>query len=344
MSFKHVKVLMLGNFSFSKDVQPRLAEKYTLMVSDEPNRAAFLDACKAGKYDGTQVLIKTFAGGLRVAAPKGADAEWLDALPKSVKLIVNVAAGYDDCNVDEMTKRGIWLTKTEVSTGTADIAMFLLLATFRNTNAGQKHIREGGFREYMQIPNDLGNDPKNKTLGILGFGSIGKDVTKKAQAFGMNVIYYKRTRLPAQEEQELNIRHVSFDELISTSHCISVHVPLSAESRHLIGPKQFEMMRDNVRIVNTARGAVIDETALIEAIKSGKVFAAGLDVFEFEPKIPDFLRNHPRVTAVPHIGGASIETLEEYEGQAADNCEAFITRGVALTPVNNPSPSNTSKV
>ncbi|TPX30409.1 hypothetical protein SmJEL517_g06027 [Synchytrium microbalum] len=334
MAFKHIKILILGHLSFSTHIESRLASTYTLLVADEPTRADFLESCRSGKYDRVKVIIKTLYGGVRVTDSEGVDAEWLDAVGRDVELVVSVSAGYEDCDVDEMTRRGILLTKAEVSTATADITMFLLLATFRNTHTAQKIIREGTFKESFRMPKDLGNDPKGKTLGILGYGCIGKDVTKKAQAFGMNVIYYKRTRLPAHKEKELGIHYVSFDELISTSHCISVHVPLSAESRHMIGDREFEMMRDGVRIVNTARGAIINESALMNALKTGKVFAAGLDVFEHEPHVPDFLRNHPRVTAICHIGGASVETLEEYESQAMDNVDSFVTRGVALTPVN----------
>ncbi|TPX44504.1 hypothetical protein SeMB42_g04307 [Synchytrium endobioticum] len=338
MSRTSTKVLMLSNFVYSKKAQPRLAETCDLIVADEDDRDQFMASCKAGKYDGALVMIKTYSGSARVAGPKGADPEWLDALPKSIRCIVQVSAGYDDCDVPEMTKRGIWLCNSTIATGTADICMFLILAVFRNTFAGQRQVIAGGFREHMTFE-EFGNDPRGHTLGILGFGHIGRDVATRARAFGMKIIYNKRTRLSVEEEEKLHITYATFEELIQTSDCISVHIPLSKESRHLLSQREFDLMKPRVRIVNTARGAVIDEEALMAALKSGKVFAAGLDVFEYEPHIPEFLRNHPRVTALPHIGGGSWETLEECEMQAADNCDAFVKTSKPLTPVNQPNPA-----
>ena len=152
----------------------------------------------------------------------------------------------------------------------------------------------------------LGHDPKNKTLGILGMGGIGSAVAHRAKAFGMKIQYHNRRQLPASEEN--GAKYVSFEELLKTSDVLSLNLALNPSTKHIIGKEQFNAMKDGVVIVNTARGALIDEAALVDALKSGKVWTVGLDVFEEEPKIHPGLLECENAVLLPHVGTATFET------------------------------------
>ncbi|KAJ6171102.1 Phosphoglycerate dehydrogenase [Penicillium chermesinum] len=181
--------------------------------------------------------------------------------------------------------------------------MFLILGALRNFNTGMHALREGKWRG--QPPATLGHDPEGKVLGILGMGGIGRNLKKKAEAFGMKVIYHNRRKL--SEELSGGAEYVTFDELLASSDVLSLNLPLNKHTYHIIGAAEFAKMKDGVVVVNTARGAVMDEAALVEALDSGKVFSAGLDVFEEEPKVhPGLLRNQ-NVMLVPHMGTWTIE-------------------------------------
>lgn len=211
---------------------------------------------------------------------------------------------------------------TAVDDATADVNMFLILGALRNFNAGMHALREGKWRGNPAPP--LGHDPQGKVLGILGMGGIGRNLKKKAEAFGMKVIYHNRREL--SDEISAGAQYVSFDELLSTSDVVSLNLPLNVSdfrvqkerkkkkevctntndlkknTRHIIGKAEFAKMKDGVVVVNTARGAVMDEAALVDALDSGKVFSAGLDVFEQEPQIHPGLLSNQNVILVPHMG------------------------------------------
>jgi lactate dehydrogenase-like 2-hydroxyacid dehydrogenase len=177
----------------------------------------------------------------------------------------------------------------------------------------------------------LGHDPKKKTLGILGMGGIGQAVVARAKPFGMSIQYHNRNRLPADQEQ--GAKYVSFEELLRTSDVISLNLALNANTRHIISKPQFEMMKSGVVIVNTARGPIIDEAALVDALNSGKVGAAGLDVFEEEPKIHPGLLENPNAVLLPHIGTATWETQKDMELLVLDNLKSAIEGKGLITPV-----------
>ena len=207
---------------------------------------------------------------------------------------------------------------TAVDDATADVNMFLILGALRNFNTGMNALREGKWRGQPAPP--LGHDPQGKVLGILGMGGIGRNLKKKAEAFGMKVIYHNRRKL--SDEMSAGAQYVSFDELLSTSDVVSLNLPLNVSdshfqrkmnyvliliclkknTRHIIGKAEFNKMKDGVVVVNTARGAVMDEAALVDALDSGKVFSAGLDVFEEEPRIHPGLLSNQNVMLVPHMG------------------------------------------
>ncbi|KAJ6145624.1 NAD-dependent D-isomer specific 2-hydroxyacid dehydrogenase [Penicillium chermesinum] len=210
---------------------------------------------------------------------------------------------------------------------TADVGIFLMLGALRQAYVPLTALREGKW--LGNTP--LGNDPKGKVLGILGMGGIGREMATRAKAFGMTIIYHNRSRLSADLENGAN--YVSFDELLAQSDVLSLNLALNASTRHIIGAPELAKLKDGVVIVNTARGAIIDEKALVSAIDSGKVRSAGLDVFENEPAIEPGLVNNPRVFLLPHIGTMTYETQKEMEILVLDNLRSAIEKGTLITQV-----------
>lgn len=180
--------------------------------------------------------------------------------------------------------------------------MFLLLGALRRVHIPYTAVRAGKWRGDTQV----GHDPENKLLGILGMGGIGREVAKRAKSFGLNVQYHNRSRLAPELEQGAD--YVSFNHLIQTSDILSLNCSLTKETVGIIGKDEFNRMKDGIIVINTARGKLIDEAALVEALESGKVYSAGLDVFENEPEINERLLNNPNVVLLPHIGTATEET------------------------------------
>ena len=181
--------------------------------------------------------------------------------------------------------------------------MFLLLGALRHIHTPYTAIRAGQWRGGMK----LGHDAEGKTLGILGMGGIGNTLAKRAKAFDLKIQYHNRQPLP-DEENTTNATFVSLEDLLQTSDILSVHLPLSNSTRHFLGEKQFDMMKDGIIIINTARGPIIDEEVLVKKLESGKVYAAGLDVYEQEPEVHEGLIKSDKVVILPHVGTATVET------------------------------------
>lgn len=242
--------------------------------------------------------------------------ELVQYLPSSLKFICHNGAGYDNIDVKTCTSRGIQISSTPIAVNdaTADIAMLLLLGALRRVHIPFTAIRKGEWRGKSF---GLGHDPKNKVLGILGMGGIGRAVAQRAKAFGMKIQYHNRN--PLSSDLAGDAKYVSFDELMKTSDVLSLNLVLNASTRHIISTPQFDMMKDGVVVVNTARGPIIDEAALVKSLKDGKVFSAGLDVFEEEPKIHPELINNDRVVLLPHIGTATWETQRDMELLVLEN-------------------------
>jgi lactate dehydrogenase-like 2-hydroxyacid dehydrogenase len=217
------------------------------------------------------------------------------------------------------------------------VAIFLLLGALRRITIPLTNIRAGAWRG----PNfTLGHDPKGKVLGILGMGGIGTAVATRARAFGMHIQYHNRTRLPAAKEEEVGgggpaaaARYVSFEDLLRTSDVLSVNVALNASTRHMISTAQFACMKDGVVLVNTARGPIVDEAALVAALESGKVFAAGLDVYEEEPRVHPGLLGSEKVVLLPHVGTATWETQKAMEVLVLENLRAAVEGRGLITQV-----------
>ncbi|KAI8970778.1 D-isomer specific 2-hydroxyacid dehydrogenase [Pilobolus umbonatus] len=221
-------------------------------------------------------------------------------------------------------------TPSAVDDATADITVSLLLNCSRNILAGHDNVRAGRWKYGVR----MGTDIQNKVLGIVGAGGIGRTVAKRMAGFDMKKIqYYNRTRLSDKVEKQYGLVYVDFDTLLKTSDIISVHCPLNEETYHLLSYKEFAAMKDNVIIINTSRGKVVHEIALVNALERGKVLSAGLDVFEEEPKISPGLLSHPRCVLLPHMGTFTNESSYKMEKLVLDNMISAIEHQTLLTPV-----------
>jgi D-3-phosphoglycerate dehydrogenase len=302
------------------------------------------------------ISAKGSANKLQLTGPF--DAELVSKLPPSLKYICHNGAGYDNIDVAACTSRGlsplpfafstqanlslldiqVSHTPRAVNAATADIAIFLLLGALRRIHIPYAAIRASKWRGPSP---QLGYDPQKKVLGIIGMGGIGREVAARARAFGMIIQYYNRSRLSPDLEQ--GAKYVSFEELIKSSDVISLNCSLTKETTGLIGKKEFAAMKKGVIIVNTARGKLIDEQALVDALEEGKVFSAGLDVYEEEPKVNQGLLDNPNVVLLPHIGTSTWETQRDMELLVLENLESAVKKGALVTRVPEQQNMNAGK-
>ncbi|HEX2025301.1 MAG TPA: D-glycerate dehydrogenase [Actinomycetota bacterium] len=253
------------------------------------------------------------------------DGELLDAAGPELRIVANYAVGFDNIDVDECTRRGVMATNTpEVLTETtADTAWALMMAAARRVPEGDRFLRSR--TPWIWGPEMmLGQDVHGKVLGIVGFGRIGQAVARRGKGFGMSVRYYDVFRPSSEVEEALGAQYLELDELLAGSDFISVHVALTPETRHLFGPEQFRRMKPTAVLVNTSRGPVIDEAALVEALRAGELFAAGLDVFEKEPEVHQGLLELDNAVIIPHLGSATVETRDAMGMVAVDNLTAAL--------------------
>lgn len=320
------QVLIVGCIDFAIDIYEELQRKYSIEYYTSKSRQEFITDCQT-KYKDVPVIYRS-PESQAVVGPF--DAELVSHLPPSLKYIVYCGAGYDSIDVNACADRDIMVSHTPVAVddATADIAAILILACCRNIIAASDNLRQGRWRNGVR----MGTDPEGKTLGVLGAGGIGRTLAKRMSGFDLKKIqYYNRNRLP--KELEGDMEYVDFDTLLKTSDIISVHCPLNAATTHLLSFREFAMMKQNVIIVNTARGKVINETALVNALERGQVLAAGLDVFEEEPKVSPGLLAHPRCVLLPHIGTFTNESQYKMEKLVLDNLVAALDKDTLLTPV-----------
>jgi len=252
-----------------------------------------------------------------------------------IKAIANYAVGYDNIAVATATKRKIPVTNTPgvLTEATADLTFALILAVSRRIVEADKYLRSGKWTGWGPILL-LGGDFANKTIGIIGLGRIGTAVARRAKGFGMNILYYGRE--PKTEiENELGAKWVPFDQLIEESDYITLHVPYTSETHHLLGITEFEKMKSSAYLINTARGKVVNEEELISALANNLIAGAGLDVFYNEPEINPELIKLDNVVAVPHIGSASLETRTNMSVMVAEDLIAAL-KGEKPTNIVNP--------
>jgi glyoxylate reductase len=257
--------------------------------------------------------------GLLCTITDSIDLEVLERAP-GLKIIANNGVGFNHIDMEAATRRAIPVTNTPgvLTVSTADLAFALILATARRLVEGDRMTRNGEFKFWAPL-HFLGQDVGGKTLGIVGFGRIGRAVAARAGGFDMKVIYYGRTRLEKDEEDRLGVRFAPLDELLKESDFVSLHAPLRAETHHLIGEKELTLMKSSACLINTARGPIVDERALVEALKQGRIRAAGLDVYENEPSLSPGLAELDNVVLLPHSGSATVETRTRMAVMAADN-------------------------
>jgi len=263
------------------------------------------------------------------------DATLLAACPQ-LKICANMAVGFNNFDVAAMTARGVVATNTPdvLTETTADFGFALLMATARRIAESEHYLRAGKWTKW-RYDMFAGAEVHGSTLGILGMGRIGQGIAKRgAHGFGMNVIYHNRSRLSPALEAECKARHVGKDELLATADHLVLVLPYSPESHHAIGAAELAKMKPTATLVNIARGGIVDDAALAQALREQRIAAAGLDVFEGEPRVHPDLLTVPNVVLTPHIASATIRTRRAMADLAADNLVGFLVNGRPATPLN----------
>jgi glyoxylate reductase len=262
------------------------------------------------------------------------DEELLEAAGPRLRCVANVAVGYDNVDVEAAERRGVVVTNTPgvLDDATADLTLALILAATRRVAEGDRLIRAGRPWTWgMSFM--LGSGLRGKLLGIVGLGGIGRRVADRARAFGMEIAYHSRGPAPAEVEAELGAERLSLDELLARADVVSLHCPLTPETHHLIGAPELAAMKPGAVLVNAARGPIVDERALAEALASGEIAAAGLDVYEQEPQVEPELLGLENVVLAPHLGSATVETRTAMAELAARNAISVLRGEGPLTPV-----------
>jgi glyoxylate reductase len=262
------------------------------------------------------------------------DDEVLAAAP-GLKAVCNVAVGFNNIDVAACTRRGVIVTNTPdvLTETTADFAWALLMAAARRVVEADRFARSGQWTRWQW---DLlwGHDVFGKTLGIIGFGRIGRAVARRALGFGMRVLYQDAVAADPATERELHAARTDLATLLRESDFVTLHTPLSPETRHLINAESLRTMKKTAYLINAARGPVVDEAALVQALEEGRIAGAGLDVFEEEPTVHPGLIGLPNVVLAPHIASASHETRLKMATLAVENCLAVLEGKTPPTPVN----------
>jgi glyoxylate reductase len=256
------------------------------------------------------------------------------AAAPTLRVVANYAVGTNNIDIAACTRRQVVISNTPdvLTEATADLALALLLAVARRLLEGDALVRSGRWQgwEPLQL---LGLELHGQTIGIIGLGRIGQAVARRAHGFGMELLYYNRTRNQAAENA-LGVRYAPLTELLANSDFVSLHTPLTADTRHLIGEAELQLMKPSAVIINTARGPVIDEAALYRALREGRLWGAGLDVFEQEPQLTPGLTELPNVVLAPHLGSATITARNRMARLCAEAVIAVLTGSRPKTLVN----------
>lgn len=292
--------------------------------SDEPLSSDELRR-RAGSHDALVTLLTDTIDGTVLQSGQG-----------SLKIVANVAVGYDNIDVPAATAAGIMVSNTPgvLTETTADFAWALLMSVARRIPEAQSFLRAGKYQGWG-IMTMLGEDIHGKTLGIAGFGRIGQAVAQRATGFGMKILYYDPVVHAEDAARRLNATSVDLNTLLRESDFVSVHTPLTPETRHMIGKEQFDLMKDTAYLINTSRGPVLDESALASALKANRIRGAALDVFENEPEIYPALLQLDNAVITPHIASASVATRGRMALMAAENVIAALGGQRPPTLVND---------
>jgi glyoxylate reductase len=258
--------------------------------------------------------------GALVTSSDRIDDEFLDAAGPSLRVVSSVGVGYDHVDVPACTARPVLVGNTPdvLTEATAELTWALILSAARRVGEGDRLIRRGD-RWPAGLAGMLGMGLDGKVLGVVGLGRIGRAVARRGRAFGMRIVYHNRRRAPTEVEGELSAEYLPLEDLLAEADVVTIHTSLSDETRHLIDADRLALMKPTAVFVNASRGPVVDEAALVEALQSGRIFAAGLDVYEEEPKVHPGLLELENVVLAPHIGSATIETRTAMADLAAEN-------------------------
>lgn len=313
----------------AREVFPEILHQLEQHFQVEHNQldAAWSREELAAKLQGKAGAFTT--GGERI------DAQLLQACPQ-LKIVANMAVGFNNFDLKAMTAQGVLGTNTPdvLTETTADFGFALLMATARRICEGEHFLRAGKWQRW-RYDMFAGSEVHGSTLGILGMGRIGQGIARRgAHGFGMKVIYHNRSRLSPELEAECKAQYVSKDELLRSSDHLVLVLPYTPESHHTIGAAEIAQMKPTATLVNIARGGIVDDAALAAALRERRIAAAGLDVFEGEPKVHPDLLQVPNVVLTPHIASATVRTRKAMAQLAADNLIGFLVRGKALTPLN----------
>jgi glyoxylate reductase len=273
--------------------------------------------------------------GLVTCLTEKIDATFFDACP-TVKVVSNIAVGYNNIDVTEASRRGVKITNTPgvLDDTTADLTFALLMATARRVTETERRLRNGEWKKGFALQQWLGTDIHHASLGIIGMGRIGQTIARRATGFEMDLRYHNRTRLDVATETKLNVRYASKEGILRECDFVVVMVPYSTATHHLIKAEDIALMKPGAILINTARGGVVDDVALIAALAAGRIAGAGIDVFEGEPALnPGFLKLD-NVVLTPHVGSATRATRMGMAVRAAENLTAVLTGNRAPNLVN----------
>ncbi len=334
-AYKSLTVLRLGPTVYAEDTWQEMSKKYNVKIVEckPKNREEFITDLRAGKYADVDYITRTFFS-----------ARWTGLFDKElakeikehtkVKAVSHNGAGYDQVDAVAFGDLGIQVSNVPglVDNATADTHIYLLLGAMRVFQLGTERMKLGLWPKELNSKVPMGHDPEGKVIGIFGMGGIGRAIRDRLAPFHpKEIIYHNRHQL--SPELEGAAKYVSFDDLLARSDVICVSIPLNTHTKHIINKDTISKMKDGVVIINTARGAVIDEADMIPALKSGKVGALGSDVWENEPNANPEIYNLPNVTALPHLGTHTVETAKEMEEYVVKNIVTFKETGKVLAMV-----------
>jgi gluconate 2-dehydrogenase len=293
----------------------KLEESYEL-ISNQPDKVMTPEELKKALSEVEGALV---TGSERIDAAALAGA-------KNLKVVANISVGYNNFDVPAITAAGVMATNTPdvLTDTTADFGFALLMATARRITESEHWVRAGKWGQWSIVTNPLGMDLHHSTLGIIGMGRIGQGIAKRALGFGMKVIYYNRKPLSEADEKACGATYVSKEELLRTADHVVLVLPYTAQNHHTIGAAEIAMMKPSATLVNIARGGIVDDAALAQALQSGKIFAAGLDVFEGEPQVHPELLKCSNIVLAPHIASATEKTRRAMVDLAVQNLRAAL--------------------
>lgn len=273
--------------------------------------------------------------GALVAGSERIDASAL-ANAKDLKVVANISVGYNNFDVPAITAAGVMATNTPdvLTDTTADFGFALLMATARRITESEHWVRAGHWDKWSIVNNPLGMDLHHSTVGIIGMGRIGQGIAKRALGFGMNVIYHNRSHLSDADEKACGAKYVSKEELLRTADHVVLVLPYTTESHHTIGAKEIALMKPTATLINIARGGIVDDAALAQALREKKIFAAGLDVFEGEPSVHPELLKLSNVVLAPHIASATEKTRRAMVDLAIENVMAALSGKIPPNLIN----------